>query len=339
VSNDKDHYQWEVTHGWFERQPRLVRRALLCCARISALTMRTLFGNCCRDGFGILMYHRIAMNVRGVAKPTFNVTPESLRRQLSGLLARGFECWPLQRLVDAKREMRSIAPNVFAITFDDGYENNYLQAWPILRELNLPATIFVATKYLDSDQPFPMDDWSAAGTDGVPESSWRPLSTKQCQEMIASGLIEIGAHTHSHESFLGNSGKFREDMNRCLAVLQERLGIQRPSFAFPFGDIDPDLVDAVRQLDVSCGLSTTPRRVRASDDEFHWGRFCVFDNDTPGFLAAKLSGWYSRVIETGGIMMSPFVGLVEESEQRGELRSLRIGNFERHGAGEGSSSP
>ena len=53
---------------------------------------------------------------------------------------------------------------MFAITFDDGFENNYVNAWPVLKELNLPATIFVATKYLDSDVPFPFDDWSAAGS-------------------------------------------------------------------------------------------------------------------------------------------------------------------------------
>ena len=64
--------------------------------------------------------------------------------------------------------LAAIPSNVFAVTFDDGYENNYLNALPILRELNVPATIFVATKYLDTDRPFPFDDWSAAGKSGVP---------------------------------------------------------------------------------------------------------------------------------------------------------------------------
>ena len=55
--------------------------------------------------FGALpMYHRVAEEVQGIEAPTMNVTPERLRRQLSGLLAMGHECWPLDRLVEVRRQ-------------------------------------------------------------------------------------------------------------------------------------------------------------------------------------------------------------------------------------------
>jgi peptidoglycan/xylan/chitin deacetylase (PgdA/CDA1 family) len=291
---------------WPGEEPTLLGRATLRAAGKIAATLQNLFGNRSSDGFGILMYHRSSERFSGVEAPTINVTPQQFRRQLVGLLARGFECWPLTRLIEAHRESLAIPSNAFAITFDDGYENNYLHAWPILRELNLPGTIFVATKYLDTDRPFPFDSWSAAGSSRVPASAWRPLSTKQCEEMLGAGLIEIGAHTHSHERFLGRRAEFCIDMRLCLDVLRDRFGIERATFAFPYGDKNAELVEAARQLDVACSLNTRERRVRPGDDEYEWGRFFAGRNDTPSVLAAKLSGWYTTITKAGNAVTSPF---------------------------------
>jgi peptidoglycan/xylan/chitin deacetylase (PgdA/CDA1 family) len=234
-----------------------------------------------------------------------NVTPKQLRQQLVGLLGRGFKCWPLTKLVKAHLESRSVPANVFAVTFDDGYENNYIHAWPILRALNIPGTIFVATKYLDTHRPFPFDDWSATGSERTPPSAWRPLSTAQCREMVSDGLIELGAHTHSHRRFVGHCSEFARDMRLCLDVLSDRFGITRPTFAFPYGAVSAELVDAARQLEISCALTVRHRRVQAQDDLFQWGRFDVSPGDTPAMIAAKLSGWYPALATTAKEVVRP----------------------------------
>ena len=191
-----------------------------------------------------------------------------------------------------------IPSNVFAITFDDGFENNYVNAWPVLKELNLQATIFVATQFLDSDVPFPFDDWSAAGSTQGAKCGWRPMSTRQCEELVADGLITLGAHTHSHEKFLGRVGDFRRDMRTCLDVLRERFGIEHPTFAFPYGYKSPELVEAAKQVGVSCCLSTRARRVLPGESEFEWGRIWTESHDTPATLAARMY-WYPRVANAG----------------------------------------
>jgi peptidoglycan/xylan/chitin deacetylase (PgdA/CDA1 family) len=295
--------------GWLNKPPSLLHRVAQPAVVKAAAAMQILRCKCTQDGFGILMYHRVADRVPGVKSPTYNVTPQQLRQQLSGLLAHGFECWPLDRLIECNRRSQSIPSSVFAITFDDGYENTYLHAWPVLRELNLSATIFLATKYLDTQRPFPFDDWSATGSALVPQSAWRPLSTRQCQEMRHDGLIAFGAHTHSHERFLGRCDDFRADMRLCLNVLRDRLGIERPPFAFPYGETNEELIDAARNLDVSCSLSTAERRVLPGDDQHEWGRFCAGDKDTPAVLAAKLSGWHSAVIAAGMTLTSVWTRL------------------------------
>src|SRR5204863_3004587 len=147
--------------------------------------------------------------------------------------------------------------------------------------------------------PFPFDDWPATGSESTPPSAWRPLSTSQCREMLASGLIELGAHTHSHRRLVGKSGEFLRDMRICLDLLRDRFGVIRPAFAFPYGAMDAELVEAAKQLDISCALTVQHRRVRSDDEVFQWGRFCVGPSDTPTMLAAKVSGWYPTLTTAG----------------------------------------
>jgi len=300
---------------WYCVQPSRLRAAALWTSCRSAEALQFTLGNRWDDGFAILMYHRVAEDVPGVESPTMNVTPAQLRRQLSGLVALGYECWPLERLISGRRENRAIPSNVFAITFDDGFENNFVHAWPVLKELNLPATIFLATKYLDTERPFPFDDWSAAGSNSVPSNSWRALSTRQCEELLADGLISLGAHTHSHEKFLGRVADFRRDMRECVELLRSRLGIERPTFAFPYGYKSLELVEAAKQLGVSCALSTRARRVKPSECEFDWGRIWTESYDTPAMLAAKMC-WYPKIAD-GGKLLVAAMAKVEQLARRG----------------------
>jgi len=299
------------------RPPLWLRRAVMWSSARLAAGMQSVWGNRCRDGFGILMYHRVAPHLPGASAPTWNVTPERLERQLTGLLARGFEPWPLRELIKTRRESGTIPANAFAVTFDDGHVNNYSQAWPVLRALRVPATIFLATKYLDADGPFPFDDWSAAGSSRVPADCWKPLTTAQCHELLAGGLIELGAHTHSHDRFIGRADEFRKDMLACLGLLRDRFGIDRPTFAFPFGAKDAEMIEIAKRVGVSCCLSTEYRRVGPGDDEFHWGRFNVEASDTAATLAAKLSGWYTSVVAARKTLSRPLANVVRPTESHG----------------------
>lgn len=284
---------------WFVAAPSRRRAAATWAMAKAAAGLQNLRGNLRAEGFGILMYHRIADHTSGVAAPTLNVTAAQFRRQLSGLLARGFESWPLSRLAEAHRAGRRVPSNVFAVTFDDGYENNFTEALPILRELNIPATIFLATSYLGTDRRFPFDDWTASGSNRVPSAAWRPLSIEQCHEMLASGVIEFGAHTHTHQKFVGRADDFRRDMTDCLQVLHDRFGIDRPTFAFPYGEFDAELVESARLMPLACAGNSRNQRVEPGDDMFLWGRFHVGQSDTAAMLAARLSGWYPMLAGVG----------------------------------------
>jgi peptidoglycan/xylan/chitin deacetylase (PgdA/CDA1 family) len=202
------------------------------------------------------------------------------------------------------RDARPIPRNVFAITFDDAYENVYLNAFPILRQLELPATIFLATAYLDSPDPFPSDDWSLAGSGDVPYTAWRPLTSDECREMRKSGTIELAAHTHTHADFRGRPADLVADLRRSQRVLRERFGIERATFAFPYGNKDAgfasaELSAAAEEAGMLCALTTEAQLVRPGESPFDWGRFAAEDHDTAASLAAKLNGWHEAVRSLG----------------------------------------
>ncbi len=247
------------------------------------------------QAFGILMYHRVAHETPGVEPPTWNVTPERFRQQLVGLLDRGYQAWPLRKALDYHRHGRAIPRRTFVVTFDDGYANNYLHAWPILRELQVPATIFLATAYLDSTEPFPFDDWSAAGS--AASDAWRPLRTDEATELLDGGLVELGAHTHTHVDLSQQPETMWQEMLASRDVLVRRFGYSDVTFAYPFG-IRPDgFAERFHQQlsgeGILCTLMTAEELVTPDAPPTAWGRFTAGSLDSPLTLAAKLSGHYS----------------------------------------------
>lgn len=271
--------------------------------------LAALFNDCFgpreEHAFGILMYHRVVDPPRGKPKPTWNVPPWLFERQLSGLLKRGWTAWPLRQILACIERDLPIPRKTFVVTFDDGYANNLSQALPILTHLRVPATLFLATAYLDSNRPFPSDDWSVAGMPGVPSEAWRPLTTEECRRLAANGLVELGAHTHTHGDFRGRPKELAADLKENLDILRERFEVEHLPLALPYGTKDDgfvtdELVEAARATGVSCALSTEADIVRLDESPFSWGRIAAEEHDSARTLAARLGGWQAVIRRLGG---------------------------------------
>jgi peptidoglycan/xylan/chitin deacetylase (PgdA/CDA1 family) len=257
------------------------------------------FGSRAAGRFAILMYHRVAEQRQGIPAPTWNVTPRAFRQQIEGLRARGFAFASLRSVMEAARTGTPVAPNTVVITFDDGYRNNYLHAWPVLRELKVPATIFVASAFLDTGKPFSFDSWSTANASRTPREDWQPLTWAECQAMTATGLVEIGSHSHSHVDFRGDASRLRADLADSASVIREQLNLERRDllFAFPYGGRDQGysadaLMDVVKAQGFACALTTETELADVRSSPFGWGRIEAVDSDSAATLAAKAAGWY-----------------------------------------------
>lgn len=187
----------------------------------------------------ILLYHR----VEDIRRYPLVIPPETFRRQMKFLQENG-ECIPLERVPDLLASPRGAwEGDRFVITFDDGYRDNYTQAYPILCELGLPATIYLVTDFIGEEAEFP---WVKK----LGPPTYQILTWEQVEEM-AEGGITFGAHTASHPSLATlPPERQQEEMDRAADALQEHLG-QRPlHFSYPFGsraDFDEVAVDLVRR--------------------------------------------------------------------------------------------
>jgi peptidoglycan/xylan/chitin deacetylase (PgdA/CDA1 family) len=262
-----------------------------------AVALNQVLGRRARGNPGILTYHRVIRPVPGLPRPLHNVTPERFREQLSGLLRRGFRFWPLRQLLAARATGQEVPPQTVVVTFDDGYESVHAEALPVLRDLNVPATVFLNTAYLDRDDPFPVDVWGLTFRDRAPRETYRPLSLAQCRELLQSGLVELGAHTHTHQDFRHRPDALQQDLQTNVDLLRSYFGLQDMTFAFPFGRprlgfASPELMVAARKTGVLCALTMEARVICLESDPFGWGRFNAFSWDSSATLAAKLNGWF-----------------------------------------------
>lgn len=184
-------------------------------------------------------------------------------------------------------------PNLMAFTFDDGYDNNYILAYPILKEYGIKANINVITKYIDENR---------AGY----------LSWDQIKEMSDSGLVSIGSHTYdSHyyaDSYDGKNmpvlsirlpgetedkrrNRVFEELKMADDAIFDNTGKKTRILAYPYGVPPFDLVNDIKD-EFGYDIQLMVRRgVNKSLDLFlELKRFCVIGTEEPWELNARIVG-------------------------------------------------
>lgn len=130
----------------------------------------------------------------------------------------------------------------FLITFDDGYSDNYQVAYPILKECNCTALIFLCTKGLDC-----ASGEVGAGSDWEMEISIPFLTWAQAREMESAGM-EFGSHTLSHARLSKlNPKQLHDEIRNSWERLQARLANPLPCFCAPYGDYPHSAYQVVKE--------------------------------------------------------------------------------------------
>jgi peptidoglycan/xylan/chitin deacetylase (PgdA/CDA1 family) len=158
--------------------------------------------------------------------------------------ARYFRVLPLRAIVDAL-ERGTLPDRALAITFDDGYLDNYENAAPVLERLSLPATFFIVSQWIDSDV---VPWWDARRGERHPWMTWSEVRS------LASRGFEIGAHTRNHVD-LGAVTRLlaEEEIRGARAELEDRLGTPVDSFAYPYGGVR-HVTEAARSIVKAAGF-------------------------------------------------------------------------------------
>ena len=245
----------------------------------------------------ILVYHRIA-DV-GFVDPRlddWNVPPSVFDQQIRALAAFA-EFLPLLELPHRLRISAPSAKPLVCLTFDDGYANFYTQALPILNRYRAPATAFVVTSLIGQKEPLPFDSWSQKNRSRVPPEAWRSMDWTDLEACVASGLVSIGAHSHSHlKGRECTQTQLIEEAEESRAILRSRLGeAQARAYAYPYGStrlgqVSPDYAKTVRTAGYELAVTTDLGLARADTDPYLLPRIEAHALDTPSVLHAKTVG-------------------------------------------------
>jgi len=188
-----------------------------------------------RVGVIILIYHR----VHGGTSSEIDLPRHVFARQMAYLRAH-YPVISLDALTHGTWTTGRHDSDVVAVTFDDGCRDIYEHAFPILLEHSIPATIYLATHYIESQEPFDFGGYARQ------RQRPRPLTWWQLRTMIASGLITVGAHTHSHVDLTRLSlAAAREEVDRSRRFIEYRLGVRPRHFAYPWGRVNPTVKSIV----------------------------------------------------------------------------------------------
>jgi peptidoglycan/xylan/chitin deacetylase (PgdA/CDA1 family) len=219
----------------------------------------------------ILMYHSIATAWH---EPLNNVNLEHFNRQMAYLKQKGYKVISLVQLVDEIKSGRGHDRKSVVITFDDGYENNYTAAYPVLKKHGFPATIFVEVAHLDHPGR---------------------LTWVQAKEMDADGIsIESHVMTGAYLPGLSHEQAWGE-ITQSKKNLQMRLGHPVRFLAYPTGGFSEDIKKIVAQAGYDAAFATNRGYDRDVRDLYEIKRIRMKNSDDDPQMWLKVSGYYNLI--------------------------------------------
>jgi peptidoglycan/xylan/chitin deacetylase (PgdA/CDA1 family) len=185
----------------------------------------------------ILRYHQIAELDRD---PHHLAVSPSLFDQHLAVLTQRWRPATLDSIVGGLRA-GSVPDRTVALTFDDGYQDFFTAALPLLRHHGVPATVFLVSDILESRGEVWWNELEPVRAAGQPHEQRHgeahlALSPEQVVSVAAEALIAIGAHTRSHPKLSQLTPEQRwNEIEGCKAPLEAVTGYEVSAFAYPFG--------------------------------------------------------------------------------------------------------
>jgi len=220
----------------------------------------------------ILMYHHIAVPPpeADAIRRDLSVSPENFEAQLRYLASNGYHSITLHDLVYFLSIGKPLPPKPVVITFDDGYSDNYTNAYPLLKKYGFVATFFIITDFID---------W------GYEEYMTWP----QIEEMAAAGM-EIGSHGRDHKELQNKPLDFLVwQILGSKQTLEAHLKKPVRFFSYPSGRYDRQVMEVLRSAHFWGAVTVEQGMLQTSDDVFRLKRVRVRGSDTVQSLAVKLS--------------------------------------------------
>lgn len=200
----------------------------------------------------VLLYHRI-----GYTSNPLTITPERFSQDLAELKQNGYETISLNTFEDclAGKEVH-LPSKPLLITFDDSYQDNYDNAFPILKQNNDIATFFVITGFIDKYS--------------------NRLTSQEIKEMYTSGM-SFGSHTVSHAALANESQDLMwNELFFSKQFLEKILGIPIDTIAYPGGSYNSETIRIATGLGYSEGFTVKSGVCKQQNPPFVIPRIPIF---------------------------------------------------------------
>ncbi|MGO9205818.1 MAG: polysaccharide deacetylase family protein [Candidatus Limnocylindrales bacterium] len=223
----------------------------------------------------ILMYHRIiSLALAGDSLPDLVVPPALFDAQLSALHTAGWHTVTVAQISQAIQLHRTLPPRTFAISIDDGWDDGYTYALPILQRYGFHATYYVI-----------------AGRVGTWENV---LTPPELRTLVADGM-EVGDHTLNHRALPYLSpAEMHIQVMTAADLLAGFVGKRPVTFAYPAGRYDPAAEAELQADGFGMAVIEGSGAWESAADRFAVPRVRVSPTTTPAFLLGEL-----RALEPG----------------------------------------
>ncbi|MFA5038252.1 MAG: polysaccharide deacetylase family protein [Candidatus Omnitrophota bacterium] len=231
----------------------------------------------------ILMYHSVG--IERAVHTSLNVPSEVFARQMDFLSRHQYRVIRLTELAEKIRRGERIPRKTVVLTFDDGYENNYINVFPVLKKYGFPATVFLIASKLGKNH------------DLVENLTLRIMTGGMAREMSDSGLVDFGSHTlrHSYLPGIADKGRLGEEIVGSKKFLEGVFGKPVETFSYPIGGYSRGIEQMVRAAGYKAAV-TINKKNASSRDLYALKRIKVKSFHPVSFFV-QTSGYYLRLKE------------------------------------------
>lgn len=220
-----------------------------------------------------------ALCYHSISDGRLSISPEDFKKQMEFLKNNHYYIATLDEITGFIKGEKKLPRKTVVLTFDDGYEDNFTNAFPILKKYSFPATFFPVSDFENARHNMEADDYL------------KPLLAEQTREMENSDLMSFQFHSKTHKLLDKISdGELSEEIKNKGNFLY---------FAYPGGHYSKEVIEAVKKADYKAAFSIKPGLIKKGDDLFLIKRNVIWE-DMPFWQfklrLTKAIDWYVCLI-------------------------------------------
>lgn len=236
----------------------------------------------------VIMYHRVIKDESEKGVHGTYVTVKQFEEQIRYLKKKGYETVTFKDLLNNRYKQRFDKNKKWImLTFDDGYKDNYENAFPILKKYKFKGIIYI----LDGIE---YNKWDVDNS-GNPEKKFALMNQNELLEMQKYG-IEFGGHTSTHPRLAKlPTDKVKTEIINSKSNIEKLIGKELLSFAYPYGSLNEEVKNVPQEAGYKFAVATDSGSIVFSDDLFEIRRIGIFPTNNLFNFKRKVSGKYNFI--------------------------------------------